>query len=191
MSGAENCHPGKIDCTTSKPCATPVEALQQCFLVRARSWRDSEPENDLRLYAWLGETRERKCIAEFGEVVYRAVLKYPQIGAYTLYSAQIVRFVKPILRPTGISPRASRICLTAAVTRYASSSSKEESREGNGAIWHPVSRVANVSAAIACISICVSILPSIVTTSCVRLGSIFEREPISAGICEPITPAHE
>jgi outer membrane protein OmpA-like peptidoglycan-associated protein len=47
---------------------------------------------------------------------------------------QAARFVKPILRPTGSSPRVSRIFLTAAATRYASSRLKEEIRDENGSI---------------------------------------------------------
>ena len=33
---------------------------------------------------------------------------WPQIGSWTLYSSQMPRLVKPILRPTGRSPSATR-----------------------------------------------------------------------------------
>ena len=40
----------------------------------------------------------------------------PQIGSRTPYSSQSVRLVKPILRPTGRSPRATRAACTLAAT---------------------------------------------------------------------------
>src|SRR6516164_4312090 len=52
----------------------PVNALQQCFFVHARSWGDRKLEDDLRLYSWLSETNERERIVDLGEVVYRAVV---------------------------------------------------------------------------------------------------------------------
>jgi collagenase-like PrtC family protease len=51
----------------------PVDARQQCFFVHAGSWRDPNLEDDLRLYAWLSETHERKGFADLGDVVYRAI----------------------------------------------------------------------------------------------------------------------
>jgi hypothetical protein len=98
------------------------------------SWRDRKLEDALRLYSWLSEPLERERIANLGEVVYRAIVNISQIGSYTLYSAQIVRLVNPIFRPTGSSPRVSRNFLTAAVTREASSRLKEEIREENDTI---------------------------------------------------------
>src|SRR6516225_11420380 len=52
----------------------PVNALQQCSFVHARSWGDRKLEDDLRLYARLSETNERERIVDLGEVVYRAVV---------------------------------------------------------------------------------------------------------------------
>src|SRR5215203_7517385 len=89
---------------------------------------------------------------------------YPHIGAPIWYSSQIVRLVKPILRPSGISPRVSRICLTAAVTRYASSRSKRGRREENGATWRLVSRRSNASAATIWTLVTASALP-VITSS--------------------------
>ena len=52
----------------------PVDALQQCSFVHARSWGDRKLEDDLRLYLWPSGTNKRERIADLGEVVYRAVV---------------------------------------------------------------------------------------------------------------------
>ena len=66
-SGKDRLHDFKTVCN-------PVDARKQCSLIHARSWRDGEPEDDLRLYSWLSEVHERERNADFGQVVYRAVV---------------------------------------------------------------------------------------------------------------------
>ena len=96
----------------------PVNASQQCCLVHVRSWRQRKLEDDFRLYSWLSETHERERIAYLGEIVYRAVVNIsPDRFIDIVFGPNRAIRESPIFRPTGISPRASRICLIAAVTR--------------------------------------------------------------------------
>src|SRR6516164_8236373 len=64
----------------------PVNALQQCSFVHARSWGDRKLEDDLRLYSRLSETHERERIVDLGEVVYRAIVKIsPGRSGYVVF----------------------------------------------------------------------------------------------------------
>ena len=117
-----------------KTVRNPVDALQQGSLIHARSWRHGEPEEDLRLYSRLSETHERERIADLGEVVHRAIVNIsPDRFVYVVFGPnRAIR--EPNLSSDGQLPAVSRIFLTTAVTRYASSRLKEQSREENGSI---------------------------------------------------------
>ena len=102
------------------------------LLRHARSWRDRKLEDDLRLYSRLSETYERERIADLGKVVHRAIVNIsPDRFVYVVFGPnRAIR--EPNLSSDGQLPAVSRIFLTTAVTRYASSRSKKESREENG-----------------------------------------------------------
>src|SRR5262245_18127169 len=64
----------------------PVHAREQGFLIHTGSWCDGELEDDLRLYAWLGEIPERERFADFGEIVHRSVVNVsPDRSVYVVF----------------------------------------------------------------------------------------------------------
>jgi hypothetical protein len=97
--------------------ADPMDATKQCHFVHVRIWCQGKLEDNLWLYPWLSETRERKGVAEIGEVMNRLVVDIsPDRFTYSVFGPK--RAIRePILRPIGTSPCNSRICLIAAVTR--------------------------------------------------------------------------
>jgi hypothetical protein len=54
--------------------ADPIDATKQCHFVHVRIWCQGKLEDNLWLYPWLSETRERKGVAEIGEVMNRLVV---------------------------------------------------------------------------------------------------------------------
>jgi hypothetical protein len=128
---------GNNDCTISKPCA--IQSMQPSSAASSMPGSGARARPKAISGSMRGSTTAARSKA--ASVRSRTVVSYmsPQIGANTPYSAQIVRLVKPILRPIGRSPRAVRRCRTAAVTAYAASRSKPGWRAAKDAIWRRAS----------------------------------------------------
>ena len=94
----------------------PFDAAQQRVFVHAGNGGCRKSEHDFRLDARLGEVCQRKAVASVSEVMNGSVVHMAPDRRMDIVFRPDVRLVKPILRPTGRSPRAMRRRRNSAVT---------------------------------------------------------------------------
>ena len=119
MSAAWKRQSGYSDWTISNP--WPTASMQSRSSLSSISHDGGRARRSTISGSIRGSTRPAsgQGMAASASATISTVLSYigPQIGAWTAYSSQMVRLVKPIFQPTGFSPAAIRRRVISAETR--------------------------------------------------------------------------
>ena len=96
-----------------EPVRNPVHAGEDRRFISGHGRCLGDVELDLRFDARLQQVADEKVRFAVGHVDDGGVVDVtPLMGAHTRYSSQMLRFVKPILGPTGRATRAIRLAWT-------------------------------------------------------------------------------